>query len=58
MLIITFLVALSNMAGLSGAGASAPAFQVFHNLPMKEAVPLVSLVAMVSTLFRFILNFY
>jgi len=52
-----FMIALSNMAGLSGAGASAPFFQIFHGMTMSEAVPLVSFVAMVSTVFRFILNY-
>ena len=45
------------MAGLSGAAACVPAFQFLYDLEMSDTVPLVSFIAMVSTVFRFILQF-
>lgn len=51
------LIALSNAGGLSGAGSNIPIMLIFFQLTMAEAVPISAFVAVVATVFRFILNF-
>jgi uncharacterized membrane protein YfcA len=51
------LIALSNAGGLSGAGSNIPIMLIFFGLEMKEAVPISAFVAVVATIFRFVLNF-
>lgn len=51
------LIALSNAGGLSGGGTNIPIMLIFFEMNMKEAVPISGFVAVVSTVFRFILNY-
>jgi hypothetical protein len=56
--LMIILVTLSNAGGLSGAGSNIPIMLIFFGLTMNEAVPVSAFVAVSSTLFRFILNFW
>ena len=51
------LIALSNAGGLSGGGTNIPIMLIFFEMGMKKAVPISGFVAVVSTVFRFILNY-
>ena len=51
------LIALSNAGGLSGAGSNIPIMLICFDLEMFEAVPVSAFVAVVATVFRFMLNF-
>ena len=51
------LIAVSNGGGLSGAGSNIPLLVIFYGFDMSKAVPLSASVAVVATLFRFLLNF-
>ena len=55
--LMMMLISLSNAGGLSGAGSNIPIMLIFFKLDMAEAVPISAFVAVVATLFRFILNF-
>lgn len=57
LVIMVILMILSIAGGLSGAGSNIPLMLIFFNLPMEVAVPISGFVAVVSTLFRFCLNF-
>jgi len=52
-----FLITLSNMGGLSGAGSNIPIILIFYHMDMAGAVPLSAFVAVSATTLRFILNF-
>ena len=55
--LMAFLIALSNAGGLSGAGTNIPIMLIFFGMEMDEAVPISGFVAVTATVFRFILNF-
>ena len=50
------MIAISNAGGISGAG-NIPNMLIFFGLELKQAVPISSFVAVVTTVFRFIINF-
>ena len=51
------LIALSNMAGISGATNIIPMMMIFNDMQMKEAVPISAFVAMCASLLRYVINF-
>jgi uncharacterized membrane protein YfcA len=51
------MIAISNAGGISGAGSNIPVMLIFFGLDMEQAVPISSFVAVVATVFRFIINF-
>jgi uncharacterized membrane protein YfcA len=51
------MIAISNAGGTSGAGSNIPIMLIFFGFEMKQAVPISSFVAVVATVFRFIINF-
>lgn len=51
------LLILSTAGGLSGAGSNIPIMLILFDLEFKECVPISAFLAVMSTLFRFILNF-
>lgn len=55
--IVFFLIAISNMAGISGAFNIIPMMMLFNDMSMKQAVPLASFAAMCASLLRYITNF-
>ena len=55
--IIFFLIAISNMAGISGAFNIIPMMMLFNDMSMKQAVPLASFSAMCASLLRYVTNF-
>ena len=57
LLLMWVLITLSNAGGLSGAGTNIPIMLIFFGMEMTEAVPISGFVAVVATVFRFILNF-
>ena len=57
LVIMIILMILSTAGGLSGAGSNIPLMLIFFKMPMEVAVPISSFVGVVSTLFRFVLNF-
>ena len=57
LVLMWILITLSNAGGLSGAGTNIPIMLLFFNMEMTEAVPISGFVAVVATVFRFILNF-
>lgn len=56
-LIVFVLIALSNMAGISGATNIIPMMMIFNDMQMKQAVPISAFVAMCASLLRYVLNF-
>ncbi len=57
LILMFFLIALSNAGGLSGAGSNIPIMLIFFNMKMEIAVPVSAFVAVCATSFRFFLNF-
>ena len=51
------IIVLANAGGLAGAGSNVPLMLYFFNLTMSQTVPLSSLMAVVSKLFRYIIHF-
>lgn len=57
LVLMLFLIALSNAGGLSGAGSNIPLMLIFFGMDMTEAVPISAFVAVCATVARFIKNF-
>lgn len=57
MIIMAFLITLSNAGGLSGAGSNIPIMLIFFNMKMADAVPISAFVGVSATLLRFVINF-
>lgn len=57
LVLIFVLVAVSNAAGLSGAGSNIPIMLLLFGLGMEQAIPLSTCVAVAATCFRFIYNY-
>ena len=53
LILMAFLIALSNAGGLSGAGSNIPIMLIMFNMNMKEAVPISGFVAVCATFLRF-----
>lgn len=51
------MIVLANGGGISGAGSIIPIILIFFDMSMKKAVPLSAILAVVSSLNRFLLNF-
>ena len=55
--VLTFLLAMANMAGIGGGGIIVPLLMAFFSLETKEAIPISGFTIFVGSLTRFILNF-
>lgn len=55
--LMVILLVLSAAGGLSGAGSNIPIMLIFFDMEFAEVVPISAFVAVVSTLFRFLINF-
>mmetsp|Transcript_13471 Transcript_13471/g.22919 ORF Transcript_13471/g.22919 Transcript_13471/m.22919 type:complete len:178 (+) Transcript_13471:310-843(+) len=56
-MLMSFMIALGNAGGLSGAGTNIPIMLIFFDMTMHEAVPISGFVAVCSTIYRFLINF-
>lgn len=55
--VFSFIMMLSNVAGIGGGGVAIPLAMYFFNLSTKPAIAISSFAIMVSTLARFLFNF-
>ena len=55
--IVFILVALSNMAGLSGGGSTNPLIRIFSNMTEGIIIPITNIMASTATITRFIINY-
>ena len=55
--VVFILVALSNMAGLSGGGTTNPLIRIFSNMSELIIIPITNIMASTATITRFIINF-
>jgi uncharacterized membrane protein YfcA len=56
-IVFSFIMCLSNVAGIGGGGVAIPLAMYFFNLSTKPAIAISSFAIMVSTLARFFYNF-
>ncbi|CDW89908.1 UNKNOWN [Stylonychia lemnae] len=57
LILILGLIILCNAGGLGGGGNSTPFIAVFFNLSLIECIPIGNFMGLISSLFRFIINF-
>ena len=57
MVLMFFLIMVSNAGGLSGAGSNIPVMLIFFNMDMAQAVPVSAFVAVCATSLRFVMNY-